>query len=137
MHFFASWSSDWISESSRDVQERAPIDQISLVAVIIIVVVVFGGGGCGGGGVVGGAHVVLEEFGHAEALELFDADDFEELVVTFGELLVLGILEVVLLDIGPHLLDDFVPGANVLAHDGCEIFGQFLRFRESTASSST
>ena len=80
--------------------------------------------------------MILEVLGHPEALELLHADDLEKLVVADGELLVLRILQIVLLDISPHLLDHFVTGSLLSADDRRKIFGQSEALCESTATAA-
>lgn len=65
-----------------------------------------------------------EELGHAEGADLVLSEDLGHLGVGGEELLVLGVLEVVLLDVGPQLLDAFGPGGLLLADDVSELRAQ-------------
>ena len=66
-------------------------------------------------------HVVLQVLRHPEAPELLGGHNLGQLVVAFDHLLVLGVLQLVLLDVGPHPLDHFVPGHLVASHDVSEL----------------
>lgn len=61
--------------------------------------------------------VVLEILHHAESPESVDAEDGLQLGIADGELLVLRIVQVALLDDCPHALDHLVAGHLSLAHD--------------------
>ena len=78
--------------------------------------------------------MIFQILGHAEALELLRADDLLQLLITDGKLLVLRVLQVVLLYVGPHLLDNLVPGG-FLNPDNCsKIFRQGQTFVEAAPS---
>ena len=68
-----------------------------------------------------------EELGHAEGADTIVAENLGHLLVGGEELLVLGVLEVVLLDVGPQLLDAFGTAGLLLANDvgqlGAELHG--------------
>jgi len=81
-------------------------------------------------------HVILEVLGHPEALELLDADDLQQLLVADGELLVLRILQFILLDVGPHLLDDLVSRGLLGSDDRCKVLRQGQTLCESTPSAA-
>lgn len=65
-----------------------------------------------------------EELGHAEGTDAVVAEDLGHLLVGHKELLVLGVLEVVLLDVGPELLDALSPGGLLLANNVGELSAQ-------------
>ena len=77
--------------------------------------------------------MILEVLHHSEGAEALDADDLEECFVADGELLVLGVLHLVLLDDGPQLLDDLVAGHHVSADDLGELGAQLERAGEGGA----
>jgi len=68
-----------------------------------------------------------EELGHAEGTDPVVAEDLGHLLVGGEVLLVLGVLQVVLLDVGPQLLDALGAGRLLLADDvaqlGAELHG--------------
>ena len=55
-----------------------------------------------------------EELGHGEGPHPLGAEDLGHLLVGGEELLVLGVLEVVLLQVGPQLLDALSPGTRTI-----------------------
>ena len=57
-------------------------------------------------GLLVGRQVLLEVLGHGERLDLLGAEDGSHRGVWREPLLVLGVLEVLLLEIGPQPLDD-------------------------------
>lgn len=69
-------------------------------------------------------NMVLEVFHHAECAEAVDLEDGFQLGVADGELLVLRVVEVSLLDDGPHALDDLMTGHLILTHDGGQFRGE-------------
>ena len=78
--------------------------------------------------------MILEVLDHAEALELLRSDDLEQLLVADGELLVLRVLQVVLLNVGPHLLDHFMPWGLLCADDGSKVVRQRQALAETAAA---
>jgi len=80
----------------------------------------------------GGEDVMLEVLHHPEGAEAFLADDREQLFVADGELLVVGVVEVALLDDGPHLLYDLLSGHLVLAHDGSQLWRELAHLLETS-----
>ncbi len=62
-----------------------------------------------------------KELGHGERPDTIRAKDLGHLLVRGEELLVLGVLEVVLLQVGPQLLDALGPGGFLLADDLGEV----------------
>jgi len=62
-----------------------------------------------------------EELGHTEGTDAVGSEDLGHLLVGDEELLVLGILEIVLLDVSPQLLDAFGPGSFLLANNVSEL----------------
>jgi len=75
--------------------------------------------------------VVFEVFGHAEASQFIFAEDLSHLFVRLEILLVLGVLKLVLLDVGPQLLHAFTPSRLFLAHDIGQFGRQLVRLRQS------
>ena len=65
-----------------------------------------------------------EKLGHAEGTDLLGAENLGHLLVGGEVLLVLGVLEVVLLQVGPELLDALGPGGLLLANDVGELGGE-------------
>ena len=61
-------------------------------------------------GLLVGRQVLLEVLGHGERLDLLGAEDGSHRGVGREPLLVLGVLEVLLLEIGPQPLDDLDNG---------------------------
>ena len=55
-----------------------------------------------------------KELGHGEGPNPLGAEDLGHLLVGGEELLVLGVLEVVLLQVGPQLLDALSPGQRTI-----------------------
>merc|ERR1719376_331888 len=78
----------------------------------------------------GGGHGVTfmkggrQELGHTESPDAVAAEDLGHLLVGVEELLVLGVLEVVLLDVGPQLLDALGAGSLLLADDVNQLVGE-------------
>ena len=62
-----------------------------------------------------------EELGHGEGADTVGSENLGHLLVGGEELLVLGVLEVVLLEVGPQLLDALGAGCLLLADDVGEI----------------
>ena len=75
--------------------------------------------------------MVFEVFGHAEASQFIFAEDLSHLFVRLEILLVLGVLKLVLLDVGPQLLHAFTPSRLFLAHDIGQFGRQLVRLRQS------
>jgi len=75
--------------------------------------------------------VSAQELGHTESTDPVVAEDLGHLLVGVEELLVLGVLEVVLLDVGPQLLDALGPGSLLLADDVSELGGELHGLGES------
>jgi len=73
------------------------------------------------------AEVSTQELGHAESPDAVSAEDLGHLLVGGEVLLVLGVLQVVLLDVGPQLLDALGPRRLLLPDDvgqlGAELHG--------------
>jgi len=65
-----------------------------------------------------------EELGHGECPDAIRSKDLGHLLVRGKELLVLGVLKVVLLQVGPQLLDALGPGGFLLADDLGEVSGE-------------
>jgi len=65
--------------------------------------------------------VSAQELGHTESTDPVVAEDLGHLLVGVEELLVLGVLEVVLLDVGPQLLDAVGAGGLLLANNVGEL----------------
>jgi hypothetical protein len=80
----------------------------------------------GGGGQMGG-----EELSHAESTDAVLAENLGHLLVGGKVLLVLGVLEVVLLDVGPELLDTLCAAGLLLADDVSELSAQLHGLGES------
>ena len=72
-----------------------------------------------------------EELGHAESPDAILPEDLGHLLVGDEELLVLGVLEVVLLQVGPQLLDAFGTAGFLLADDVSQFSGELHGFGES------
>jgi len=62
-----------------------------------------------------------EKFGHRESPDAVGSEDLGHLLVWGEELLVLGVLEIVLLQVGPQLLDALGSGGLLLANDFGEV----------------
>jgi len=75
--------------------------------------------------------VSADVLGHTESTDPVVAEDLGHLLVGVEELLVLGVLEVVLLDVGPQLLDALSPGSLLLADDVSELGGELHGLGES------
>ena len=76
----------------------------------------------------------LEELGHAERPDVFLAEDWDHVLVWLEVLLVLGVLELVLLDVGPELLNDLGPGQHLAllgAQHGRQLRGERQRLGQS------
>ena len=65
-----------------------------------------------------------EELGHAEGADTIVAENLGHLLVGGEELLVLGVLEIVLLEVGPQELDAFGAAGLLLANDVSEVGGE-------------
>ena len=65
-----------------------------------------------------------EELGHGESPDAIGSEDLGHLLVGGEELLVLWVLEIVLLQVGPQLLDALGPGGLLLADDIGEVGGE-------------
>ena len=65
-----------------------------------------------------------EELGHTEGADAVGTEDLGHLLVGGEELLVLGVLEVVLLEVGPQELDAFSAAGLLLANDVSEVGGE-------------
>ena len=74
---------------------------------------------------VGVGQVGLEELGHTEGTNLVLSEDGDHLGVGSEVLLVLGVLQLVGLDVGPEPLDHLGPG-ELLVLLGSDQIGQFL-----------
>jgi len=72
-----------------------------------------------------------EELGHAESADAVVAEDLGHLLVGHEELFVLGVLQVVLLDVGPQLLDAFGAAGLLLANDVGELSAELHGFGKS------
>jgi len=72
-----------------------------------------------------------QELGHTESPDAVSAEDLGHLLVGVEELLVLWVLEVVLLDVGPQLLDALGTGGLLLADDVSELVGELHGLGES------
>ena len=78
-----------------------------------------------------GAEVSGQELAHGEGAHPLVSEDLGHLLVGGEELLVLGVLEVVLLDVSPQLLDALGAGGLLLADDVGEVGGELHRLGES------
>ena len=72
-----------------------------------------------------------EELGHAKSADTVVSEDLGHLLVGHEELFVLGVLEVVLLDVGPQLLDAFGAAGLFLANDVSEVRAELHGFGKS------
>merc|ERR1719414_71017 len=72
-----------------------------------------------------------EELGHTEGTDTIVAEDLGHLLVGGEELLVLGVLEVVLLEVGPQELDAFGTAGLLLANDVGEVGAELHGLGES------
>ena len=72
-----------------------------------------------------------EELGHAEGADAVGAENLGHLLVGGEVLLVLGVLEVVLLDVGPQLLDAVGAGGLLLANNVGELSRELHGLGES------
>jgi hypothetical protein len=75
--------------------------------------------------------VSREELGHAEGTNTVGTENLGHLLVGEEELLVLGVLEVVLLEVGPELLDALGTAGLFLADDIGEISAELHGLGES------
>jgi len=75
--------------------------------------------------------VSAQELGHTESTDPVVAEDLGHLLVGVEELLVLGVLEVVLLDVGPQLLDAVGAGGLLLANNVGELSRELHGLGES------
>lgn len=85
--------------------------------------------------------MILEVLHHAEHAEALYADDLLHGFVTYRELLVLGVVEILLFDDRPHLLDDFMSCHHLLSNERSQFRGESQRagvaFALSSAATST
>ena len=65
-----------------------------------------------------------QELGHTEGADSVCSENLSHLLVGCEELLVLGVLEVVLLQVGPQLLDAFGSGSFLLANNLGQVGGE-------------
>jgi len=72
-----------------------------------------------------------EELGHTESADAVVTEDLGHLLVGHEELFVLGVLQVVLLDVGPQLLDAFGAAGLLLANDVGELSAELHGFGKS------
>jgi len=72
-----------------------------------------------------------KEFGHTESTDAVVTEDLGHLLVRVEELLVFGILEVVLLDVSPELLDTLGTAGLLLANDVGELSAELHGFGKS------
>ena len=72
-----------------------------------------------------------EELGHAKSTDMIGAENLGHLLVGGEELLVLGVLEVVLLEVSPQKLDAFGTASLFLANDVGEVSAKLHGFGES------
>ena len=72
-----------------------------------------------------------EELGHAEGSDAITSENFGHLLVWGEELLVLGVLEVVLLQVGPKLFDTLSPGCFLLSDNVSKVSWQLHGLGES------
>jgi len=75
--------------------------------------------------------VGAQELGHTESPDAVVAEDLGHLLVGVEELLVLRVLELVLLDVSPQLLDALGTGSLLLADDVSELGGELHWLGES------
>jgi len=75
--------------------------------------------------------VSADVLGHTESTDPVVAEDLGHLLVGVEELLVLGVLEVVLLDVGPQLLDAVGAGGLLLANNVGELSRELHGLGES------
>ena len=73
----------------------------------------------------------FEKLDHAEATDAVGTENLGQLFVGCEKLLVFGILEVVLLDVGPQFLDAFSTASLFLANNVGEVIAQLHGFGES------
>ena len=62
-----------------------------------------------------------QELGHTEGADTVCSENLSHLLVGCEELFVLGVLEVVLLQVGPKLFDTLGPGCFLLSHNVSKI----------------
>jgi len=77
-----------------------------------------------------------KELGHTEGTDAVVAENLGHLLVGVEELLVLGVLEVVLLDVGPQLFDAFSTAGFLLADDVSELSAELHGLGESGSQAS-
>jgi len=75
--------------------------------------------------------VGAEELGHAEGADAVASENLGHLLVGVEELLVLGVLEVVLLDVSPQLLDAFGTAGFLLSDNVGELSAELHGLGES------
>lgn len=68
--------------------------------------------------------VILKILHHAKRSETLDANYFEQSIVANGKLLILGVIQILLLDYWPDLLNHLMSGHGVLSHKGSQFGGQ-------------
>ena len=78
------------------------------------------------------SQVFLKVLGHSEGLDLLGAENLGHLLVGGEELLVRGVLEVVLLDVRPQLLDALGTAGLLLANDIGEFIAKLHGLGKST-----
>lgn len=74
-----------------------------------------------------------DELGHSEASDLVPTEDARHLLIGREVLLVFRVLQVVLLDVGPQVLDDFAAAGLLATDDGGEFGGQVIGFGQTFA----
>ena len=72
-----------------------------------------------------------QELGHPEGAEPFVPKDLGHLLIRRHVALVVRVLQVVLLEVGPNLLDALRAGGLILADDVSEVVGELERLLES------
>ena len=68
-----------------------------------------------------------QELGHPEGAEPFVPKDLGHLLIRRHVALVVRVLQVVLLEVGPNLLDALRAGGLILADDVSEVVGELVR----------
>ena len=75
--------------------------------------------------------MLADELGHLEHIDdLLACEHGLERLIRIDVALVLGVLELILLDVGPELLDDFAAGHRTFADHRCEFLADLHRFHE-------
>ena len=77
------------------------------------------------------SQVFLEVLGHSKGLDLLGAENLGHLLVGGEELLVLGVLQIVLLEVSPKKLNAFGTAGLLLANDVGEISAELHGFGKS------